>query len=364
MATSRTPLTESQVTPQLASQKSQTPANATVTPWPARRHTPYTKTPRSRRLKSKGQRRIPQHDAETETLSRAQELVGKTWRVYRVTPLYKFSHLQPDLKKYSRQLSMYLEVENKKGLAVDTQSELGDKAVFQTMGGVSFSDDDAEAIEITVRAKPPNGSKEGKVIFTGILCSVEIDTDFIAKQKSFVHLPVLLVKGTVAVTRHVISWLQTQFDCCINNMRFPPMELAWMAAMWSGLTGDDENNSVMTMMKAHPLELLYTLPEEVKGLNTISMTIAAKDVKMIWDSIHDGSSDDFTIEEMSAFIQGLESHFYFHFKIKLAALMLSRIGCNAAFVGTEGRLKILADVYIHQVLRYLTQLVVETLPSK
>ncbi|XP_077982950.1 centromere protein L-like [Glandiceps talaboti] len=365
MASARSPITVSQVTPQTTANVhylGQQQVNRS-TPWLGRRHTPYTKTPRSRRLTCKTTRRIPRTAAKSETApSRIKELVGKTWRVYSMTPLHCFSYDKSYLKKYSRQLSAYLEAESHNGIAVDMQGDFGEKATFHLMHGVALTEDDAEAVEIIVKSKPQNGNREGRVVFTGVLSSVESDVGKTSKA-NFVFLPVLLVKGTVAVTRQVISWLKVQFDCQINVMHFPPMELAWMVSMWTGLTNYGDG-SEMTIVRSPPLELMYTVPEEVKGLNTITMTIKAKDAKIIWHSVHDQESDDFTEEEMESFIQGLEAHFFAHFKINLAAMTLCRIGCPAAFIGIEGRVKILSDKHVHQVLRHFTKLVTEAKPSK
>jgi len=49
------------------------------------------------------------------------------------------------------------------------------------------------------------GASESK--FTAVLCEVATAKQ-VRKHKSFTELPVMLVKGPVALTRHVHSWLE------------------------------------------------------------------------------------------------------------------------------------------------------------
>ncbi|XP_002737410.2 centromere protein L-like [Saccoglossus kowalevskii] len=331
-----------------------------TTPWPSRRHMPYTKTPTSRRLTCKTHRRFPRLRNERLQVSRIKELVDKTWKVYKATPFFNFSYKSEGLKRYSRHLSAHLEAESSKNI-VDVEGELGEHGTFEIMNGVALSESDVEAVEITVKTKKQNGNEDGKVVLIGVLCSVEIAEECVIKNKQFTNLPVFLVKGNVAVTRHVINFLQAQFDSNIIAMHFPPMELAWMIAMWTGFIPDAEESNVATSRNI-PLELVYRVPEEIEGLRTITMTIRAQDAKKMWKCVHNADSEEFTNEEMNSFIHGIEQHFYYHFKIKLAAMSLHTIRCSIASVDTDGRLKILSNTSVHEVLRHVTQLIVDSMP--
>ncbi|XP_038066526.1 LOW QUALITY PROTEIN: centromere protein L-like [Patiria miniata] len=314
--------------------------------WPTRRHTPYTKTPKSRRLHGKSSKleRTPVLPAgDTHSL---KQLTSKTWHVYQVTPLNNFQHSAAALRKYSRHLSAALQAESHKGIGVDLESEIGDRAIFSIYKGLATSPDDPEAVELTIKAKG-RSRVSARIICNAILCSVGSEhRDELAERLTM--LPVLLVKGTAAVTRYVISWLQAQFDCHIRKMTFNPMALVWMVSMWAGISTGDKSKTV---------ELLYTLPKAVEGLSRITLTIDATDAKTLWDSVHDEESVDFTADEVTAFIKALEAHFFHHFKIHLAALTLSRIGTPIVYIGSEGRLKILSEKAIHAVLQHITELV-------
>ncbi|XP_022082466.1 centromere protein L-like [Acanthaster planci] len=296
------------------------------TTWPARRHTPYTKTPKSRRLHGKSSRLertpvVPAGDSHA-----LKQLTNKTWHVYQVTPLNNFQHSVAALRKYSRHLS----------------------ATLQAIGITGY-DNDPEAVELTIKSRGQGRGANAKVIFNAIFCCVGWEHRG-QLAEGLTMLPVLLVKGTAAVTRFVLSWLQVQFDCHVKKMTFNPVALVWMVSMWAGLSTGEKSKTV---------ELLYTVPKTVEGLSRITMTIDATDAKILWDSVHDEGSADFTADEVTAFIKALEAHFFHHFKIHLAALTLSRIGTPIVYIGSEGRLKILSQEGTRAVLQHITELAVD-----
>ncbi|XP_033626885.1 centromere protein L-like [Asterias rubens] len=317
--------------------------------WPARRHTPYTKTPKSRRLHGKTSKLertpvLPVGEAHS-----LKNLLNKTWHVYQVTPLNNFQQTTAALRKYSKHLSAALQAESQKGIGVDLESEVGDRAIFNIYKGLVTSDDNTKAVELTIKAKGQGRGVSARVICHAILCSVGAERRHPIADRLTV-LPVLMIKGTATVTRYVVSWLQTHFDCHIKRMTFNPMALMWMVSMWAG---------VSTGVKSKPVELLYTFPSELEGLSRVSFTIEAANAKNVWDSIHDGESADITSDEVSAFIKALEVHFFQHFKVHLSGLTLSRIGTPLVYIGSEGRLKILAESAVHGVLQHITELAMD-----
>ncbi|CAC5403309.1 CENPL [Mytilus coruscus] len=89
----------------------------------SRRFTPYGRTPKSRQLKGKNYEILSKGTAER---SRARErrstvetdeehesnlkgLTNKSWKLFKMTPLYKFNTESSQLKKYSSQLSAHIE---------------------------------------------------------------------------------------------------------------------------------------------------------------------------------------------------------------------------------------------------------------
>ncbi|XP_033096377.1 centromere protein L-like [Anneissia japonica] len=310
-------------------------------PWPMRRHTPYTKTPQSRRIIGKSGH-LPRTPPDEALVNDWKLLVNKTWHTYCLTPLYNFSYNPSQLKKYSRHLSAQLKAEANKGTGVGTDEALLDRAVFRVFKGLAVGADDSEAVEVTVTSKR-SGSTQTQ--FNAVLISVEADFDEAEQMKvanDFTRLPLLLVKGPAATTSAVLNFLQTEFDCIIKPLMFCPI----LKTPPLFLTEDSKK----------PIELLYSVPEEVKGLQSITMTIEAKDAKILWDRIHEEGSSEVTGEEVAAYIKSLECHFFRHFRVYLAAMKITRIGTTVAFVGHKGKLKILSENQVIHILAYLTEL--------
>lgn len=317
-----------------------------------RRYTPYTKTPKSRKLKGKHlEKRVSSESQEADDIP-LKKFVNKTWYVYQVTPLYRFKQDKASLKRYSRHLSSYLQSEAQKGIGVSgIEDDLGARALFQILPGLVDETGNAEGIEITVSQKE-NGRNGNKVTLTAILSSVGCRelTEMEGLPNDFERFPVLLAKGLVAPMRQTIVWLESQFDCRIRRMSFNPMLLSWMVAMWTGLYSEP-------MLK--PVELRYTVPATLQGLSYITMTIQQEDACKLWKSIHNGDTEEVLNEEVAEFLQALETHFFHHFKIHLSAMTLNRIATPLAFVGKEGRLKILMTKGVRTVLYHLTELSLE-----
>ncbi|EDO39494.1 predicted protein [Nematostella vectensis] len=171
-----------------------------------------------------------------------------------------------------------------------------------------------------------------------------------AFKTHFVSLPVCLAKGTVALTRYVLSWLERQFDCRITPMVFSPSELSWYSSLWAGTVPKESE---------HLLELCYKVPTGIRGLRQITLSVNASDARELWECMHPSDSDIFNEEESVFFMHSLESHFYHHFKISLGSMSLSRIANSLVFIGGEGRLKILHAGYVRHVLQQITQAAAE-----
>ena len=92
--------------------------------------------------------------------------------------------------------------------------------------GFPFDTDDPEAIELTVKAKGQGRGVSARVICNAILCSVGSEhQDQLAKRLTM--LPVLMVKGTAAVTRYVIAWLQDSQNKAYSFNQRSTYSLKW-----------------------------------------------------------------------------------------------------------------------------------------
>ncbi|XP_021365858.1 centromere protein L-like [Mizuhopecten yessoensis] len=320
-----------------------------------RRYTPYGRTPQSRRITVTEPRsrlqRTPTSKRSGRRVEKDQQkdfkgLTLKTWRSFKLTPLYGFSTNPRDLKKIANVLSAHIEAEKRKGIFMD--NTLMGKAYISIYKDLKVTDVDPEAIQIIVKGKTANG--EDTIQLTAVLCGVDMQENHIkaTMRENFTYYPVMLVKASVSLSNTVISWLEMQYDCKVTPLTLSSYDLAWVVSMWSGMK--NENG------KTKPVELLYSVPKECEGLTSINYSIDPEDCQDLWERIHDKDEVDFSSEEVQKFIRSLEAHFFRVFKVKISAMSLVRVGTPLCMVGTDGRLKIFLSDKIHVLLRHLTEL--------
>ncbi|XP_076470491.1 centromere protein L-like [Babylonia areolata] len=329
----------------------------------ARRTCPYGRTPRQRRIRdpkpasssptTPGRLRVRRTPA-SHSIGKPGALpglTGKTWQVFYLSPLYRFSTHPQSLKQYGRSLATYVVQEGDREIAVDNANSK--QCAFSVYEGLRVAAGDPEAIQILVTSKPDKGnnSNGGRVLLTAVLCGVDLESNpCVGMKKHFTYYPLLLVKANVALTTILKSWLEMHFDCRLSPLILTSMDLAWTVAMWSGTVSEERKNK--------SVELLYAAPEECEGLSRITYTIDAMDCKALWDSIRSADSEEFTGEEVGAFVKSLEEHFYECFRVKLWKMELVRVGTAVAYLG-EGRLKIFSADAAWQVLRLMSELALE-----
>ncbi|XP_046577135.1 centromere protein L-like [Haliotis rubra] len=180
---------------------------------------------------------------------------------------------------------------------------------------------------------------------------VELEDSLVSSSNDhFKHYPVLMVKGSVSLCKALTDWLESKFDCRVSALTFSSVDLSWMVAMWSGLSKG---------LKKKPVELVYTVPEEVEGLRKITYSIDPEDCQRLWDGIHTSSTNEFSEEEVKTFMDCLQSHFYGCFKVHLSSMFLTRIGTSTVYVGSDGKIKFFTESGVIPVLRFISELSVE-----
>lgn len=356
------------------------------TPWLSRRHTPYMKTPktgrtsrsqpestrvreniRSREATSEIDRSVstPKVSERSSSLisitegdyeqakDPIQEIVGKTLRVYQTSPLFNFDRQdKAALKSYGEQLSANLQLDTEKQLLIEESGDVKDRK-FKTNVSV-FKDHSPEgskfsAVKIVVYSfdtSKPTQTKSVSPSLITVFCSVgneeEEDTRL---QQNFTCLPICLINGPVNLARSLISWFESKFDCRITPMTFSSVDLGWYFSLWAGMASPG---------KSAPIELCYDA-SSVHGLSRILFSIDSKDARDLWESVHSSNSLIFTEEESTTFLKALESHFYYHFRINLEGLPLTRVRTAIAYIASEGKLKIVHPRYTDHILEQLTR---------
>ncbi|KAK7474993.1 hypothetical protein BaRGS_00033740, partial [Batillaria attramentaria] len=344
----------------------------------ARRTFPYKRTPHQRRIAgpkptsaspvaSGRLRRSPASKAAAGPVP-LPGLTNKTWQVFHLSPLYGFSTQPQSLKQYGRSLASYLLQDRNKDVVADNGN--GKQCALSIYEGVQVNAADPEAVQILVTNKTANGRGAGQVVLTAILCGVDLDSDPCSGlKKHFVYYPIMLVKATVALTSLLSSWLEQFWQVSIDLDVIVSIDLDVIVSIDLGVIVSIDLDVIVSIdldvivsidldRKSKPVELLYTVPAECEGVSRITYTIDANDCKVLWDSIHTTESEEFTGEEVGAFIKSLEEHFYECFKVKLWKMELSRVGTAVAYIG-DGKLKIFSAEDAWQVLRFMSELALE-----
>ncbi|XP_026988730.1 centromere protein L isoform X1 [Tachysurus fulvidraco] len=279
-------------------------------------------------------------------------LVKHEWKLAYVTPLYRFQYTQ--LKLYSKHLTAFIVAEKQQGVAVEVGLEAGFKVSLSTVHGMAETEDDAETVFIQIHSKPMFGTDTLKPVWRGWLTCVNGDCEYLRSlPPDFVSLPLFCSSGPESLTALVKSWFERTFDCNFGALFLNSTTLNWLAALWTG---------------CHPssniryLKLSWTMPTQ-PSLD-ILYTVNPQDAWELWDSIHtDDSTDDrIHVDEVQRFMNGLETHFFRHFKIYLSAGTLTKVSTSHGSAHHEGKIKIGSSDYISTLLTLLTECALRRTP--
>ncbi|XP_071779910.1 centromere protein L-like [Centroberyx gerrardi] len=315
-------------------------------------------------------RRAPKSRCITEKVSPEQLalLVKKEWQLSYVTPLHQFRHTL--LKSYSRQLSAFIVAEKRQGLAVEVEGKDSSFRVsFSVVQGVAETDADAETVFLQIHSKSffAGQDEPQKLVWSGWLTCVNGSPDYLhSLPKDFVCLPLFCSSGAEWLTSLVKSWFQRTFDCCFGPLEINPMNLQWLAALW---TNCHPESSIQH------LKLMWTLP--VATPLEVTCTFHPQDAWELWRSTRRQLQEDdseggggrgeeeegsIDVEEVTRFMQGLKSHFYRHFRVDLSAGRLNQVSTALGSAKHNGRIKISNSSYMITTLMLLTECALLKMP--
>lgn len=107
------------------------------------------------------------------------------------------------------------------------------------------------------------------ILSAGILFSAHDSGD--SKIEGATHLPVLLARGPITVRNKVHECLTAVFSSAIHEVSFPPEEMQWMIAAWSGFLNESQKNK--------EVNFLYGLPAKA---DTIQCQYSVNFIKDLW----------------------------------------------------------------------------------
>uniref|UniRef100_UPI00358FECB0 centromere protein L n=1 Tax=Myxine glutinosa TaxID=7769 RepID=UPI00358FECB0 len=299
-------------------------------------HTPFQNYHGPRRMQS---RTRPEKDLEI--LKALKSLAKKRFHTYRVSPLHMFSY--PCLQDYAQMLDAHLEAVVKS--AGDPTTNSGFHTKISVLPGLAIGQRDPEAIYIQIFRT----QEQKRPAWEGLLCCVEPEQSHLKTVRMpFVLLPLLLVHGLQKFTTAWITWLERTFDCCISPLVIPSCELAWMAAMWTGTA----------VSVPRSLDMEWFAPSVPDGLH-ITISVKWSDALRLWDCVHTSGEDEVMAQEVALFKQGLEEHFFHHFRVILSAMILQSVSSGVASAHNSGHIKLFDVQNIPCTLRLLTEIALQ-----
>ncbi|KAL6048784.1 Centromere protein L [Balamuthia mandrillaris] len=293
-----------------------------------------------------------------------QELANKTWYTYRLSPMYRFSRRR--LSAYAAALSARLQAAEGHSQQV-VATILADK---QGTGSLLITSV-AQREPTSPRAGVGEGSSDSTATNRAILSQAVLSTvgqqvtNHASISSEFVFFPVVLMRGHKQHCSVVQQWLQQQFDCRISSLSFTPYALAKMASLWMSpalLRKIQQSPAAADVPQLAPwVELTYNVPPFVPGLRTIKLSYPTLPFQALCQQATTMLKNDAELEEEGEgriLLKLLADHFQSNFPVSLSVMSLSRIGTMIAYVGAEGRIKILNPMAVRPVLEHLAFLAV------
>ncbi|XP_028397968.1 centromere protein L-like [Dendronephthya gigantea] len=329
----KTPLTQRRYTPYTKS--NQRGQGVTKTPLPSI-HQRRSHTTQGPKHKNKQQRSVELSKDTSRDISTI--IANKSWRVYRVSPLYCFKTDEKSLKLYERRLNSFLAVETS-GITSVPSLNTRKKSTFSIFKGDTEGDYGVE-IKLITNEGNENASKEE---LCAVLCCMGSVKTVLKSNLS--SLPVCLIKSSVLLKDLFLQWLENEFGCRACPLLFSPTDLAWLASLCIGI-GEPTTS----------IEFTYSVPAVVPDLDTITFKMDAKDARRIWNLVHNPKQPFFTNDEAIRILKSMETHFYHHFKVHLNQMQLKTVGTSVAYIGHEGRIKFFQEPYVCYILQQLIEL--------
>ncbi|CAI9719937.1 Hypothetical predicted protein [Octopus vulgaris] len=299
----------------------------------------HTKTPVTRKLPNK--------------IKSADKAVGppqipalkNICHLFKLSPILNFETTPAKFKIYATSLTSYCQSKTKEIHSVSVSS-----CNFTTLEGFKVSETDKDAVQLTMYTK--NGTRN-KMILLALMCCVDLPPHFAALEKSFSCYPVMVIRGSSMLKSWTCEWFEKEFHAKISPLHFSSIDLSWMLSLWTGKINFDLSS---------PTYLVFQVPDEIKGMNEVKISIDTKDLQYVWDKIHpDPNDSEFTIDQVNEFISQIELFYYEVLKLKITSLKLIKIRNALASVSVNGVFKLCSSNHLVHILRLFCQMSVEQL---
>ncbi|GAB1606407.1 centromere protein L-like, partial [Argonauta hians] len=280
--------------------------------------------------KTPSRRKLPETNADIDPPD--IPVLKNVCQLYKSCPILNFETTPSKLKKYATSLKNYCQDPSKVYLVPVTSCDI------TLLEGFKVSEADTEAVQVRLYTK--KGSQQ-KLILLALLCCVNFPPQFAAVERPSNFYPVIVIRGPKWLKSWLIQWFENDFHARISLLQFSSIDLCWMLSLWTSRVDDG----------AQPTYLVYEVPEEIRGLREIKISIESKDLKYIWDKIHpDPDDSEVTIDQVNEFITQIELFYYQTLKIKLTSLRLVKIRNPLASISVNGVFQLCSSEHLLGIL--------------
>ncbi|XP_067002012.2 centromere protein L [Anabrus simplex] len=280
---------------------------------------------------------VQPHDSsdESEYSKALEDICGKSWKLFRVSPLHRFEYSAIRLRQYGKKLREYLSVLKK------SKEDMEYQAAFSVVDDLTRVPEDYEAIKVKVTCSK-NGAAYNSY-YEGLFISWGSTRPPIG-LKGVVSLPLLLCRGTAGLTNAVHALLANFFDCSINRLVLTEEEVFWLSAMLPAVCPASRRNS--------RVEFHYSVP----GIETqggFSVYCTHQTLIDLWKSIHDDQKDELLYSEIMTLQDGLMEHVYCVYGVNLGLCRLEKIISRDLYLASNGVLKVRSTTLADKLLSFI-----------
>ncbi|XP_050522462.1 uncharacterized protein LOC126895044 isoform X2 [Daktulosphaira vitifoliae] len=268
-------------------------------------------------------------------------LVGKSWNIHRVSPLWNLNLNKKYLDSLSKKFTNYLRKhvsnsKNKKNSNLRISASVEIKEAFQ----------ECIALQLQVISL-----EDESLLYTGVLLKSPDNTN--KKENNLLDLPVLLVQGSKPIMIGVHSWLAEYFDCVVRHYEFAPYEFLWLIAISMGDAGQLYNETIL-----YHYHYGYELS---KGQMDIKFFVESEFLRSTLAKLNlnrtTSEATSFHYSDLIKVQSEIEDYFKFSSGINASKLRLKAFEApKVATINMSGKIHIRSSTLMDLILKYLLEL--------
>ena len=289
-------------------------------------------------------------DAEEESKQNRQSLCGKSWQLYRVSPLYGYTEaccqdwakdLQKELKhEFALRRNLPIIINEDQDQEEEVQIEADKiKAEVSSIRGLRGSDADPHAVKIEVSM---NKTKLLHAFLLGMNAKEQ-------ESAKFANLPVLLINAAKEFIDVLTDNIEKNFDCIVAKVYLKEDELKWASAMWSSFEAEEESQEKVI--------LKYKYQSEDKSMSGLfELEMKAGQMCQLWLSVHDEKESFATQQEILTFHEALVKQVKLSMGVNLNAMSLTSITLPSVKMDCGSTVRMFKSEHVRTILRFLTSI--------